>query len=139
MLPDIWGKDMWNSMERIAYDYPENPTEDDKNNYRDFFLILQYVLPCGGCRTNYQKHLIDLPLTDKVMSSRINLLDWIINMHNTVNISLGKPILDHDEAMEKINNLAKPQKKSNWFYILLLIVVIIIIIFLIYYLKLKNN
>lgn len=136
MLPDIWGEDMWNCFHRIAYDYPDNPTLENREHYRNFYEGLQYVLPCSGCRTNFSIHLEELPLTDEVLANRNNLLQWTIKIHNLVNSSLGKPVLTDAEAMDKINGLVNPidpNKKMNWLYFIIIIIVAIILICLIFY------
>lgn len=141
MLPDIWGRDMWNSIHRIAYNYPDNPTNEDRENYRNYYHDLQYVLPCNKCRMNYQQHLIEIPLTDQVLSSKMNLIDWTIKIHNLVNQSLGKTILTNEEAMKKINELVQPKKTNNWiiYLAIIILIVIILIIIIIYYNKLCIN
>ena len=34
MLPEIWGKHGWNFLHLITMGYPDNPTEDEKRQYR---------------------------------------------------------------------------------------------------------
>lgn len=137
MLPDIWGRDMWNSIHRIAYDYPDNPTEEDKEHYRQYYLSLQYVLPCAKCRLNYRKHLAEVPLTDEVLANRHNLLEWTINIHNRVNQSLGKPILSYKEAMEKIVDLCQPHKSNRMLYLLLVVLAVIMLVLIYYFWRKK--
>ena len=36
----------------MSFNYPINPTNQDKKNYREFILNLQNILPCKYCRIN---------------------------------------------------------------------------------------
>jgi hypothetical protein len=42
----IWGPPMWHFLHTMSFNYPVNPTQEDKEHYRDFVLSLQHVLPC---------------------------------------------------------------------------------------------
>ena len=57
MLTSVWGPGMWHYLHTMSFNYPTNPTKQDKKHYRDFVLQLQYVLPCGKCRDNLKKIL----------------------------------------------------------------------------------
>ena len=52
-----WGPGAWSFIHYVALAYPENPTGEDKENYKMFYANLINVLPCQKCALNYQKHL----------------------------------------------------------------------------------
>jgi len=135
MLPEYWGKYGWGFFHMVAKDYPENPTDEDKEHYRDYYTSIQYVLPCSKCRLNYKNHLKKLPITDEVLSNRQNLIHWTIDVHNIVNHYTGKPMLTYSEGMEEIDKLSNPEKNifSNGASYLLLIILLVILGFIIYY------
>jgi hypothetical protein len=135
MLPDIWGKYGWKFLHLVTLEYPENPTPQDKVNYRNFFMDLRGVLPCGKCRINLTENLEKYPLTDNVLSSRDGLVKWLIDIHNVVNYHTGKPMLSYAEAYRDLENLSNPYKfkKSDGLYLVLLVIVLLIL-GLIYYL-----
>jgi hypothetical protein len=99
-----WGPYGWKFMHMVALAYPNSPTNEDKENYKTFFTILGNVLPCQLCADHYKQNLINFPLTDYILSSRDTLLKWTIDIHNEVNKSIGKKILDYDEAITLIKN-----------------------------------
>lgn len=138
MLPEIWGRYAWNFIHLVTLDYPMNPTSDDKKYYREFFESLMHVLPCEKCRRNLYKNLKRLPLSDAVMSTRLNLVKWGIDLHNMVNEHTGKPLLSYADAMASINKLAanKEEPTSNTgLYIFCVIVALIGLFFLYKYIK----
>ena len=51
--PDVWGPHGWKFMHMIALAYPLTPTNEQKLHYREFFTVLQYILPCSICANNY--------------------------------------------------------------------------------------
>jgi hypothetical protein len=133
MLPEIWGKYGWNFIHLVTLDYPKYPTEEDKQNYYNFFYTLQFVLPCDKCRYNLSHHLKKYPLNDNALSSRNNLVKWGIDLHNIVNYYTGKPMLTYSEALDDINSLTYPEKTNNIIYVFLVVVALIIICYLLYH------
>lgn len=89
--PTVWGPHGWFFLESICLSYPDSPSNEEKRHIKDFFYSLQHVLPCPACREHYSQHLNAHPLTDNVVSSRANLVPWILAIHNRVRHSNGQP------------------------------------------------
>jgi hypothetical protein len=100
--PDKWGPPAWKTIHVFAMAYPTNPNLTDKQNYKKFFYSLGNVIPCSICREHYLNHLENIPITDDVLSSRLKLLYWTIDLHNAVNKLNGKPTYDYETAIELI-------------------------------------
>lgn len=45
--PKIWGPSSWETLYYIIYAYPVNPTDDDKQNMKEYINSYFKVLPCG--------------------------------------------------------------------------------------------
>jgi len=90
MLTYIWGPSFWHILHTISFNYPTNPTIQDKRNYKNFFKCIQHVLPCSHCRKNVVKNMVTLPLTNNVFKNRNTLSLWVFKLHNKVNKMLGK-------------------------------------------------
>jgi FAD-linked sulfhydryl oxidase len=133
--PSIWGPNIWQTLHFISLGYPDIPNENDKEHYKNFFLLLQYVLPCKICALHYSENLKILPLTDKVLSSKNNLILWVIDLHNSVNLIKKKPILRYDDAIKIINNYSKCQHSENHHILLCLFIILIILLFVVYIYK----
>lgn len=98
MLPEIWGAHLWFMLHLISFEYPENPTEYDKRVYHDFYTALKDVIPCEICKKHYRTHIHKHPLTPH-LDRRSDLIQWVIDVHNVVNASLGKMVLTTQEVM----------------------------------------
>ena len=131
MNPDIWGKHAWFFLHSITLAYPKYPTCTDREMYKNFFLNLQYVLPCLACKSNFKEHLKKLPLNDNVLSSRVSLTQWLSNMHNEINKSLNKPEKFNIKSILDTYNGKKDNKYDRTIIIILLIVIVIIIMLVI--------
>ena len=46
MMTAIWGPPLWFTLHTISFNYPVNPTEEDKRRYYKYFKYLGKVLPC---------------------------------------------------------------------------------------------
>ena len=152
MNQNIWGSHLWFSLHTISFAYPIKPTLIDQNNYKNFFVSLQNVIPCSVCQRNYKRHILEHPI-DKHLNSRKDLVYWLIDIHNMVNSEIGKKFMSYDVVLKKYENVYQKDllvgknmdydnanlitnninnnKKYNLEYILLLILLIIFIIFII--------
>lgn len=101
MKPEVWGPHAWIFLHSVTFDYPDNPSTKVKEQYKSFFESLQYVLPCEMCRNHYRENLRRFPVTNNVLKSRKNLIEWLIDIHNNVNQSNHKPKLNYQEVVKK--------------------------------------
>ena len=90
MLTSVWGPSLWHSLHTISFNYPVNPTKEQKKNYMNFFLSLENILPCKYCRENFKKNLKCTPLNINTMKNRHTLSLWLYKLHETINKMLGK-------------------------------------------------
>ena len=102
--PTYWGPPAWKFLHYITLSYPDNPVDSDKVRVYNFFMNIKDVLPCEKCRFNFNDHLVKYPLDNNVLSSRYNLANWLLNIHNEVNISLGKPIFTYNQLLEMLSS-----------------------------------
>ena len=109
MNPEQWGPHAWVLLHTITINYTNYPTKQDKIHYRNFFTSLQHCLPCDACANHYAQNLQRYPLTDEVLSSRTNLVFWLIKIHNSVNIMNGKPIVSNQKAVQIYHDMYRPK------------------------------
>jgi hypothetical protein len=112
MDPQIWGKHGWIFLHSVTLAYPDEPTENDKQNYRTFFNTLPTILPCGACRQNLKKHMEKLSL-ENALTNKKSLVKWLIAVHNETNITLGKPTITYEEFIEIYKHLYSQSKTDK--------------------------
>jgi len=90
MITSVWGPPLWHYLHTMSFNYPVNPTAEDKINYRNFILNLKYVLPCKYCRMNLKTNLKQLPIRICDMKNRETFSKYVYNLHELVNKMLKK-------------------------------------------------
>jgi hypothetical protein len=90
LITKIWGGPGWIFNHSITFGYPLNPTSEQKNQYREYFISLGNVLPCKYCRDSYRKFITTgkTALTDDVLKDRNSLTKWFYDIHEQVNNKL---------------------------------------------------
>jgi hypothetical protein len=89
-LTSVWGPMLWSYLHTMSFNYPVEPTKQNKKHYMNFILNLQNVLPCKYCRMNLTKNLKQLPLTMETMESRETFSRYVYDLHELVNKMLNK-------------------------------------------------
>lgn len=118
-----WGKHGWIFLHYVTFNYPINPTQENIDNYYNFFYSLQYVLPCDICKKHYSNNLLKHNLIG-ALKTRNTLIRWLIDIHNDINYELGKPILSYDKALQKLDKV----DNNNYIYYTIILITLIIII-----------
>ena len=90
MLTTVWGPSLWHTLHTMSFNYPVNPTIEDKKSYQRFICNLRHVLPCKYCRLNLKNNFKSLPPTMKVMKNRETFSKYIYDLHELVNKMLKK-------------------------------------------------
>lgn len=128
MKPEIWGPHAWFLLHSISLEYPDNPTSEDKQNMITFINSLGKVLPCEKCRTNFKSHLEEHPLN---VNSKVDLVKWVIDIHNTVNRINNKRELSYEECVEHFEETYYDEHglyKKSYFIIILMCVILLLIV-----------
>lgn len=102
MLTAVWGPAMWHFLHTMSFNYPVNPTEENKKHYMDFVKNLVNVLPCKYCRINLKANFKKMPITMTTMKSRDTFSKYIYDLHEHVNNMLKKKSnLSYDDVRER--------------------------------------
>ena len=128
---NIWGPPAWTFLHTVTYNYPENPTDDDKRNFYNFFMSLQHVLPCNKCKAHYQQNIQKYDLSES-LDSRENLVKWLIDLHNDVNRDNGKPVWSYSEVYNKYREMYNQTNIYNNIIIFVIIFIVFILIFFLF-------
>lgn len=62
-----------------------------------FIRNLQFCTYCQECRTSYNEFIDKNPIS-KWMGIPQGIFYWTVDLHNAINLKLGKPIYSYDDA-----------------------------------------
>lgn len=113
-LTSVWGPMLWSYLHTMSFNYPVEPTAENKKHYRDFILNLQYVMPCKYCRMNLKKNLKQLPLKMSHMKNRETFSRYVYDLHELINKMLNKKSgLTYDDVRERYENFRSRCTNEN--------------------------
>ncbi len=124
--PNLWGSNAWSFIHYTALAYPDNPTDEDKMNYKSFYYGLQNTLPCLKCSLNYKKNIQELPI-DNSLGKKEDLFRWTVNIHNMVNNELGKKNLNYDQALQKYTKNSNYDTKDICIFVAVILLFLLIL------------
>jgi hypothetical protein len=125
MNPELWGPPAWYFMHRVTVHYPVKPTQKERDDVKKFFNDIPNILPCNTCSDEYKNCIKSSPLTVGILSTRNNLIKWLVDIHNKTNQKINqKQISFYEfkrEANEEIGKLDQPDKMNKlkttiWFF-----------------------
>jgi hypothetical protein len=111
--PKIWGQFFWHTIHIVALGYSATPNYTDKKSAKDFYESLAFLIPCPVCKEHYKENLQKNPITP-YLDSRKDLIQWTIDIHNTVNIQLGKPTWTLSEVLHYYERLGTRDRSPIW-------------------------
>jgi len=102
MLTTVWGPSMWHFLHTMSFNYPSEPTKNQKIYYKKFMESLIHVLPCKYCRINLIKNYKKLPLKMEDMKSRYTFSKYVYKLHEHINKMLNKKSgLTYEDVRER--------------------------------------
>lgn len=88
----------WNNLHLLSFNYPENPSDDDKKQITNLNnIMMKNGITCSRCK----KHFIEQNKANPIelsFNSRDDLIKWYIDIHNNVNKTNKKKILTIEEV-----------------------------------------
>lgn len=109
--PACWGPLQWMALHQFARGYPRsNPSPAQRAAVQSYVTALSSVMPCPRCASHWQQIA---PTVVDALDDRKALLKWTIDVHNSVNARLGKPVLTYGQAVAAIQG-ACPSNRLAW-------------------------
>lgn len=95
---ELLGRNTWSFLHTVAAYYPDEPTQNQQSTMREFIYIFSRVYPCRKCASHLQDELkTNIPDTKSAWA----LSQWFCDLHNNVNVRLGKPEFDCTKVFER--------------------------------------
>ncbi|ERF68017.1 hypothetical protein EPUS_06407 [Endocarpon pusillum Z07020] len=85
------GRAAWKLFHTTMARFPDQPSEEESAALKSYIYLFARLYPCGECASHFQKILKKYP---PQTSSRSAAAAWACHVHNEVNKSKGKPVLD---------------------------------------------
>jgi FAD-linked sulfhydryl oxidase len=97
--PKKWGPHLWYYLHTAAMNYPLSPSPEQQKGMLDWLCSLKWTIPCKNCSNHYgsyiEEHKKELP---SVCASQEKLFDFLVTIHNKVNVRSGKPTISVEDA-----------------------------------------
>ncbi|CAI5755663.1 unnamed protein product [Candida verbasci] len=103
--PDVseLGKSSWTLLHSIAATYPENPTDQQQKDLKQFINLFSGFYPCWYCGEDFKIYI----KKNEIETKNQDLFGkWLCNAHNEVNKKLNKPVFNCE--------LWKKRWKDGW-------------------------
>lgn len=104
MQSNKWGNHAWEFFHTLSFNYPLEPTQNDKEKYRIFFENIKEILPCSACKNSFTFFYDNLPI-DLYLDDRNGVIYWLFIMHNVVNLKLENKLMNFREIILKYENM----------------------------------
>jgi len=91
------GRYAWGILHSMAATFPNEPTIEDKKNFAVFLQSFSKLYPCKECAKHFQQLLKEKPIKD---ANRKELVFYVCDLHNVVNVQLKKPKFDCEKAFD---------------------------------------
>lgn len=97
--PKKWGNTKWKSIRWTVECFPkEQPSEQEKRMYLDYFHAEGRVLPCEMCRNHFNNYLQRHPVDT---SSRDSLKKWMYGLYKD---TTKQPNLSYNEFLKRTSD-----------------------------------
>ncbi|KAI9030432.1 ERV/ALR sulfhydryl oxidase domain-containing protein [Hyaloraphidium curvatum] len=92
------GRTTWTFLHTMAAYYPDHPTDTQQKEMSGLITGLSKFYPCHYCADHLQK---EMKVHPPAVTSRTLLSRWFCDIHNEVNVRLGKPVFDCSKVDER--------------------------------------
>lgn len=104
------GRATWKFLHTLTMRFPEHPTAQQSQDFKEFFRLFSLLYPCGDCAAHFQALLREMP---PQAASRRNAALWLCGAHNKVNARLGKSQFDCDKLDSAYDCGCAPSKAAD--------------------------
>ncbi|XP_005112567.1 FAD-linked sulfhydryl oxidase ALR [Aplysia californica] len=95
---ELLGRNTWAFLHTMAAYYPEQPSAEQQSNMTQFISLFSQFYPCHKCASHLRE---DLKTNIPDVRSNTKLSQWFCELHNSVNVRLGKVEFDCSKVLER--------------------------------------
>ena len=104
----VWGPHFWFFIHTIAMNYPYHPNEVTKRKYYELIQNMPIFIPNVEMGNQFSRLLDKYPVTP-YLDKRESFIRWTVFIHNKINIILGKPEMELNDAINDYNEAYVPK------------------------------
>lgn len=104
---ETFGPHYWFTLHNSAANYPEYPTDRDKDDFRGLFNTVVRNVPCNDSCRIHARDYVRMHSLEPALENRDKLFDYLCHFHNYVNKLTGKPIYACESMLS--NRIARPK------------------------------
>mmetsp|Transcript_52641 Transcript_52641/g.140320 ORF Transcript_52641/g.140320 Transcript_52641/m.140320 type:complete len:210 (-) Transcript_52641:81-710(-) len=115
--PASWGPPTWFFLHSLTLAQEENISVPVQQSIKELLTTLQTTLPCPSCGKHLARHMEESPI-DPHLGTRAELVQWMIDLHNTVNRDRGVRVLSNEEVMREYNLAFNKEESQRYMAVL---------------------
>lgn len=100
MNSEYWGRHFWKMLNCTVLNFPLEPTDENRNTYKQFFIYTSKIMPCKFCRQSLTIYMKYFPI-DKYLDDRMGICYWLWTIHSLINSKLCKPNISFKQFIKK--------------------------------------
>ena len=93
---------IWSILHDLSFLYLDSPDKEVVNIMISLLKDELLTIRCPVCRKHYVSYIKDVNFNE-ICSCKLNLIKWLIDLHNDINKKLDKPILSYEEVFKRYN------------------------------------
>lgn len=97
MFPKDFYPKTWDILHTSAANWSDNPSAAEREELKLFLIGLPALIPCQTCKSHIRQWNLKHNL-DRVVSSKQQLFNFLLALHNNVNQRHGKPEWSFEKA-----------------------------------------
>lgn len=91
--PTAWGPSLWKMIHLVGSNFPDDPTEQDKETFLNFINGIAGIIPCPSCKAHFHEMLTgNFKIAPEDLVNRFSAFHWTVRVHNEVNQNTNKPV-----------------------------------------------
>ena len=90
---------LWRFLHSLTWIFSENPTTDERRLFYIMFDNVKHYIECPKCIEHWEVHIKNINTT-----SRRELVEWLFNVHNSINKQQNKQIKQKKEFLNEYSN-----------------------------------
>jgi len=99
METTVWGPQAWGLLHTICFNYPKNPSFNNKQNLKKYIKSFIENIPCPNCKKSFKEIYNRIPV-DAFLNNNYGTFLWSYLVHDLVNQKLNKKSYEFENIVD---------------------------------------